>query len=178
VATIHYLLTKWQDRARSSQALADLTRIVRVAPLDHEAVLQALALGWPDFEDALQAVCAQNAGADHFVTRDPDDFSSRSMFSSSSTRIAGLDGMKSHLQEGLSLFAAYGGKSFQKAVQRLTRPEVMDENLDGNSGAGKDQCAAHDVGTARNDLLSLHGRTSVRCTRQLRGTLATSKFAL
>jgi predicted nucleic acid-binding protein len=75
VATIHYLLTKWQDRSRASQALADLTRIVRVAPLDHDAVLQALALGWPDFEDALQAVCAQNAGADHFVTRDPDGFS-------------------------------------------------------------------------------------------------------
>jgi predicted nucleic acid-binding protein len=75
VATIHYLLTKWQDRSRASQALADLTRIVRVAPLDHDAVLQALALGWSDFEDALQAVCARNAGADHFVTRDPKDFS-------------------------------------------------------------------------------------------------------
>jgi predicted nucleic acid-binding protein len=74
LATIHYLLSKWEDRMRASQSLADLTRIVRVTALDHEAVLQALALGWADFEDALQAVCAQNAAADHLVTRDPDDF--------------------------------------------------------------------------------------------------------
>jgi predicted nucleic acid-binding protein len=75
MATVYYLMAKWEDRTRANQALADLTRIVRITPLDHDAVLQALALGWADFEDALQAVCAQNAGADHLVTRDPDDFS-------------------------------------------------------------------------------------------------------
>ncbi len=37
-------------------------------------MLQALALGWKDFEDALQAVCAINVEADILVTRDPRDF--------------------------------------------------------------------------------------------------------
>jgi predicted nucleic acid-binding protein len=74
LATTYYLLAKWQDRPRANQALADLMRIVRVEPLDHDAVLRALALGWTDFEDALHAVCAQNAGANHLVTRNPDDF--------------------------------------------------------------------------------------------------------
>lgn len=74
LATIHYLIAKWQDRHGADQALADVMRIARVAPLDHDTVLRALALGWPDFEDALQAACAQNVDADHLVTRDPDDF--------------------------------------------------------------------------------------------------------
>jgi predicted nucleic acid-binding protein len=74
LATIHYLLAKWQDRPRANRALTDLMRIVRVAPLDHDAVVQALALGWVDFEDALQVVCAQNAGTNLLITRDSSDF--------------------------------------------------------------------------------------------------------
>lgn len=74
LATIHYLVAKWHDREQANRSVADLLRLVRVVPLDHEAVLQALALGWPDFEDALQSVCAQIAAADHLVTRDPEDF--------------------------------------------------------------------------------------------------------
>jgi predicted nucleic acid-binding protein len=33
-----------------------------------------MALGWNDFEDAVQAVCATKAGADFIVTRDLQDF--------------------------------------------------------------------------------------------------------
>jgi len=31
-------------------------------------------MGWKDFEDAVQAVCASKVGADYIVTRDLHDF--------------------------------------------------------------------------------------------------------
>jgi len=74
LATVHYLLTKWQGREVAKQRIPDLLRIVIVAPLDHDSVLRALALGWSDFEDALQTVCAQNADAELVVTRDLHGF--------------------------------------------------------------------------------------------------------
>ena len=38
-----------------------------------------LSLGWHDFEDAVQAVCALEIEADYFVTRNPQDFSALSI---------------------------------------------------------------------------------------------------
>jgi hypothetical protein len=42
--------------------------------VDHERLLAALSLGWSDFEDAVQAVCALGISADYLVTRDPKGF--------------------------------------------------------------------------------------------------------
>jgi predicted nucleic acid-binding protein len=42
--------------------------------VERHDLLRALALGWKDFEDAVQAVCAEKVGAEFIVTRDPDDF--------------------------------------------------------------------------------------------------------
>lgn len=39
-----------------------------------KAVRRALALGWPDFEDAVCAAAAELAGCDALVTRDPRGF--------------------------------------------------------------------------------------------------------
>ena len=36
--------------------------------------MQALSLGWPDFEDAVQAAAASKVKATHLVTRNPRDF--------------------------------------------------------------------------------------------------------
>ena len=74
VSTLDYMLAKAIGRRRANAALVDLVKLVRVAEVNHEIVLQALALGWKDFEDALQAVCAINVEADILVTRDPRDF--------------------------------------------------------------------------------------------------------
>ena len=73
-ATLHYMMRKTSGAPRTVAALLDLIRVVKVAPLDHELVVQALALPWKDFEDALQAVCAINVDADILVTRNPRDF--------------------------------------------------------------------------------------------------------
>lgn len=52
--------------------LADLT----VLPVDKEVLSRALSLSDIDFEDAVQIVCAQNAGVALIVTRDATGFPS------------------------------------------------------------------------------------------------------
>jgi hypothetical protein len=53
-----------------------LVDLVEIAPVDEQVIRKALAMGWTDFEDAVQAVCALEAEADYFVTRNRNDFSS------------------------------------------------------------------------------------------------------
>jgi hypothetical protein len=48
--------------------------LLEVVPLDHDRVTQALALGWADFEDALQTASALQVGADVLVTRNIEDY--------------------------------------------------------------------------------------------------------
>ncbi len=71
--TAHYLMRKQLGTQRTAGALIDLVNVVKVSPLTHESVVQALALAWKDFEDALQVVSALTVDADCFVTRNPRD---------------------------------------------------------------------------------------------------------
>ena len=54
--------------------LTDLLHVVGVVPVDEDRVRHALALNWTDFEDALQAACAEKAEADYLVIRDKKGF--------------------------------------------------------------------------------------------------------
>jgi hypothetical protein len=45
-----------------------------VAPVTQDVLLKALSLGWNDFEDAVQGVCALDVGADYIITRDAGVF--------------------------------------------------------------------------------------------------------
>ena len=74
ITTLHYLLSRSLGRKGTSAALIDLLDLVDVAPVDGAAIQKALALGWDDFEDAVQAVCALAIGADYLVTRNTRDF--------------------------------------------------------------------------------------------------------
>lgn len=42
--------------------------------IDDDRLRHALALNWTDFEDALQAACAEKTGVDFLVTRDKKGF--------------------------------------------------------------------------------------------------------
>lgn len=75
VTTIHYLLAKYSGQAKAAAAIVDLMNLVKVAPVDHEVILQALSLGWRDFEDAVQGAAAVRAKATHLITRNSRDFS-------------------------------------------------------------------------------------------------------
>ena len=69
VSTLFYLLNRGIGSRRARSGLLDLLRIVDVVAVDHDRILQALAMDWEDFEDALQAACAVKADADYLLTR-------------------------------------------------------------------------------------------------------------
>jgi predicted nucleic acid-binding protein len=79
IATLFYLTTKHLGRRQATTKLLDLLELVSVAPIDQETILKGLALGWSDFEDALQMLCAVAASADYLVTRNTRDFKSSSI---------------------------------------------------------------------------------------------------
>lgn len=74
LTTLHYLLARHLGQGKTAAVLIDLTAMLRVEPVDHGVLQQALALGWRDFEDAVQAVTAAQCQADYLVTRNPRDF--------------------------------------------------------------------------------------------------------
>jgi predicted nucleic acid-binding protein len=74
VTTLHYLLQRAVGGRKARRALADVLKLVEVVAVDHDRLLQALGMNWKDFEDAVQAACAQKADVDYLVTRNPADF--------------------------------------------------------------------------------------------------------
>jgi predicted nucleic acid-binding protein len=74
VTTLHFLLRRTLSRAATRRVLTDLLQLLTVVAIDGHALRHALALDWPDFEDAVQAACAEEAGADFIVTRDKKGF--------------------------------------------------------------------------------------------------------
>lgn len=79
ITTLFYLASKHLGHRRATARLLDLLKLISVAPVDQDTILKALALGWSDFEDALQLLCATTAAADYLVTRNPRDFASDSI---------------------------------------------------------------------------------------------------
>ena len=74
ITTVHYILERSADRKVAAIGVSDLLRLVDVVPVERADLLQALALGFPDFEDGVQAICALKADVDFVVTRDPTGF--------------------------------------------------------------------------------------------------------
>lgn len=74
VTTLHFLLTRHLGKARARRALSDLLSLVELVPVDQDRIRHALAADWADFEDAVQAACAEKAGVDYLVTRNKRDF--------------------------------------------------------------------------------------------------------
>ena len=79
VTTLFYLASKHLGQRRATARLLDLLKLISVAPVDQDTILKGLALGWSDFEDALQMLCATTASADYLVTRNKRDFDSDSI---------------------------------------------------------------------------------------------------
>lgn len=74
VTTIFYLLDKARGGAFARKGVERLIDVFSVAPIDDHVVRRALALGWPDFEDAVCAAAAVASACDALVTRDPDGY--------------------------------------------------------------------------------------------------------
>ncbi|UOQ55259.1 PIN domain-containing protein [Hymenobacter cellulosivorans] len=74
-ATAYYITRKTKTHEQTLAALSKLTRLVQVVSVDATTVQQALAAGFPDFEDALQYFAATAAPAiTAIITRDPQGF--------------------------------------------------------------------------------------------------------
>lgn len=74
VTTIFYLLEKARATTFARQGVERLIGVFRVAAVDDSVVRRALALAWPDFEDAVCAAAAEASGCDALVTRDPTGY--------------------------------------------------------------------------------------------------------
>ena len=75
IPTIHYIVREnRKDRRVADAAVAKLLRIFTVVAAENQELLQALALEFSDFEDAVQAACAAKISADWIVTRNVKDF--------------------------------------------------------------------------------------------------------
>lgn len=75
IPTIHYIVREnRRDRSAADAAVGKLLRIFKVVAAENAAYHEALALGFPDFEDAVQTACAVKVNADWIVTRNTRDF--------------------------------------------------------------------------------------------------------
>ncbi len=74
LTTIFYILEKAHGRTFARQGVERLIGVFEVAPVDDKVVRRALALAWPDFEDAVCAAAAEACACHAIVTRDPDGY--------------------------------------------------------------------------------------------------------
>ena len=74
VTTVYYLNARSVDARVARRTTAALLGVFDVAPADAAVLQSALALNWPDFEDAVTAACARRAKCHAIVTRNPKDF--------------------------------------------------------------------------------------------------------
>lgn len=74
IANFYYLVRPTRGGEDARDFIVDLTRFVRVAPTDTEAVHFAASLPMKDFEDALQVAAARACGASAIVTRNVGDY--------------------------------------------------------------------------------------------------------
>lgn len=74
VANIVYIMRKEMDRSQIDAIITKLASIITIADMKADDLRKAAALPIPDFEDALQSVCASRLKADFVITRNLKDF--------------------------------------------------------------------------------------------------------
>jgi len=74
VTTLHYLASKELGAVTTEKHIRTLLSMFEVSPVTHAVLMDALALKFPDYEDAVLHEAARHAQANGIVTRNPDDF--------------------------------------------------------------------------------------------------------
>jgi len=74
VTTVFYLVSRERGAAFARRVVSELLVVPSIAAVDEGVLRRALALAWPDFEDAVCAAAAEAVRCDILVTRDPKDF--------------------------------------------------------------------------------------------------------
>lgn len=76
---IFFVMNRDFDSALIQQSFLRGLEYFKVCSVDESTVHEAATRAWPDFEDALVAVCAENVRADYLVTRDASGFTRSSI---------------------------------------------------------------------------------------------------
>jgi hypothetical protein len=88
-----YLLAREKGAPFARRIVGSVVATFGIAAVDAAVIGRALALTWPDFEDAVCAAAAELAGCDAIVTGDPKGFPGSSMpVLSAETAVAFLEG--------------------------------------------------------------------------------------
>jgi predicted nucleic acid-binding protein len=74
ITTLHYLAAKRHGRTKCRELILDVLKLFDVVSIDEELLRRALEMNWKDFEDAVQAACAEAVEAHYLVTRDKKGF--------------------------------------------------------------------------------------------------------
>lgn len=74
ITTAYYIVARNSSARKAATAVTDILRIVEIVPIEAVDFAQALVLGMPDFEDAVQAAAAAKVGAEFVATRNVRDY--------------------------------------------------------------------------------------------------------
>ena len=74
VTTIHYLLSKHLDKAKSKNSINSIMALFEVASVNRIVIENALNSKFIDFEDSVLHESARHAGAEYIITRNIKDF--------------------------------------------------------------------------------------------------------
>lgn len=72
--TVFYVVARLRGNPFATRVMSDLLTVPAIAAVDGAVLRRALALRWPDFEDAVCAAAAEAAACDVIVTRDPKGY--------------------------------------------------------------------------------------------------------
>ncbi|MEJ2262105.1 MAG: PIN domain-containing protein [Anaerolineales bacterium] len=72
--TLFYLYRRQGDRAGAYWAIRQILQVFHIAGINRSVIEAAAALGWTDFEDAVQASAARGSECDYIVTRNTRDY--------------------------------------------------------------------------------------------------------
>lgn len=84
---VFYIARKTMAHDKLRHALSDLLLAVRVCPLTHAILNEALALPFTDYEDAVQHASATASKLDAIVTRNLDDYRNATLLVLSPTEL-------------------------------------------------------------------------------------------
>lgn len=74
VTNIYYVLRKIGTHEKAKRFIGSILTYLSVLPVRHATILDALASGFPDFEDAVQHRCALDNLCECIVTRNGHDY--------------------------------------------------------------------------------------------------------
>jgi len=74
ITTLFYLIQKDRGTSEARAMITNLMQFIKVAPVDHSTIEQALNLDYVDFEDSVQMITAVQCKLNCLITRNIKDY--------------------------------------------------------------------------------------------------------